>query len=268
MIFLSHNHLDKPIVEPIAIKLESIYGKEMIFYDSWSIQPGDGIIDKMNLGLLDTSFFFFFISANSLASPMVKLEWQNALYMTTRGKIRFIPVRIDGSMVPPILLQSLYIDFFNHGFDFGLKQITDIIAGNNTFVPTYRTFSNVAVVIKTESDNSIVICFFARYVIDPVPRFCIITDNTLSKISIENISDAVYYGSMDEDVSCNDGVKHNAIYVAAPRAIVPGFPFQIRITSTESKKLTVNGISRETYYGKMEILPIVSEQEYYAFIRR
>ncbi|MBQ9810740.1 MAG: hypothetical protein IJM52_06245, partial [Spirochaetales bacterium] len=68
--------------------------------------------------------------------------------------------------------------------------------------------------------------------------------------------------------SCNDGVKHHAIYVAAPRAIVPGFPFQIRITSTESKKLTVNGISRETYYGKMESLPIVSEQEYYAFIRR
>lgn len=268
MIFLSHNKLDKPIVEPIAIKLESIYGKEMIFYDLWSIQPGDGIIDKMNLGLVDTSFFFFFISANSLASPMVKLEWQNALYMAAKGKIRFIPVRIDGSMVPPILLQSLYIDFFNDGFDFGLKQITDVVAGNNTFVPTYRTFENVAAVIKTESNNSIVICFFARYVIDPVPRFCIITDNTLSTINVENISDAAYYGSMAEDVSCNDGAKHHAIYVAAPRPIVPGFPFQIRITSTDSKKLIVNGLSREKYYGEMESLPIVSEQEYYAFIKR
>ena len=31
MIFLSHNHLDKPIVEPIAVRLESIYGKNSIF---------------------------------------------------------------------------------------------------------------------------------------------------------------------------------------------------------------------------------------------
>ena len=48
MIFLSHNKNDKPIVEPIAIRLSSIYGADTVFYDSWSIQPGDGIIDKMN----------------------------------------------------------------------------------------------------------------------------------------------------------------------------------------------------------------------------
>ena len=46
-IFISHNYKDKPIIEPVAIKLGEIYGRENVFYDSWTIQPGDGIIDKM-----------------------------------------------------------------------------------------------------------------------------------------------------------------------------------------------------------------------------
>ena len=50
MIFLSHNYKDKPVVEQIALKLSAIYGQNNVFYDSWSIQPGQGIIDKMNEG--------------------------------------------------------------------------------------------------------------------------------------------------------------------------------------------------------------------------
>jgi hypothetical protein len=59
MIFISHNHKDKTIVEPIAIKISEIFGREKVFYDSWSMQPGDGIVDKMNEGLEKTKFFFF-----------------------------------------------------------------------------------------------------------------------------------------------------------------------------------------------------------------
>ncbi|NMB49512.1 MAG: TIR domain-containing protein [Bacteroidales bacterium] len=68
MIFHSHNFKDG-----------DIFGQENVFYDSWSIQPGDGIIDKMNDGLTQCKLFFFFVSNNSLNSEMVKLEWQNAL---------------------------------------------------------------------------------------------------------------------------------------------------------------------------------------------
>ena len=114
-IFLSHNCKDKPIVGQIAIRLKEIYGEESVFYDSWSIQPGEGIIDKMNEGLLKADFFFFFISKNSLASSMVKLEWQNALMMKTQDhKLKFIPVRLDESSVPAILKQTLYIDFYTN----------------------------------------------------------------------------------------------------------------------------------------------------------
>ena len=66
MIFLSHNYKDKPVIEQVALKLSDIYGQQNVFYDSWSIQPGDGIIDKMEEGLTNCKFFFFFVSVNSL----------------------------------------------------------------------------------------------------------------------------------------------------------------------------------------------------------
>ena len=59
MIFLSHNYKDKAIVEQVALRLRSIYGQDKVFYDSWSIQPGDGIIDKMEHGLTNCRYFFF-----------------------------------------------------------------------------------------------------------------------------------------------------------------------------------------------------------------
>lgn len=80
MIFLSHTLVNKNIVEPIAQKLAFVFGQNNIFYDSWSIQPGDGIIEKMSIALDQCKYFFFFVSKESLKSDMVKLEWQNALY--------------------------------------------------------------------------------------------------------------------------------------------------------------------------------------------
>ena len=85
MIFISHTSVDKPIVEPIALKIANVFGKDKVFYDSWSIQPGDGIIERMNDGLENCEFFFFFVSNNSLQSNMVALEWQNALLKKQKG---------------------------------------------------------------------------------------------------------------------------------------------------------------------------------------
>ncbi|PGH37359.1 MAG: TIR domain-containing protein, partial [Candidatus Nephrothrix sp. EaCA] len=61
-IFLSYTRADQPIVEPVALRLEDIFGQEQVFYDSWSIRPGDGIIDQINKGLEAPEFVFFFVS--------------------------------------------------------------------------------------------------------------------------------------------------------------------------------------------------------------
>ena len=126
MIFLSHNYNDKPVVEQIAIRLKELFGQDKVFYDAWSIQPGDGIIDRMNQGLGDCELFLFFVSKNSLQSKMVELEWQNAVIKASQGKTKIIPVKLDDCMMPPILMQSLYIDLYGQGLEVALRQVVDV----------------------------------------------------------------------------------------------------------------------------------------------
>ena len=102
-------------------------------YDSWSIQPGDGIIDKMEEGLTNCKFFFFFVSINSLQSDMVKMEWQNAIFKAAQNSIKFIPIRMDNCNMPFLLTQNLYIDLFANGLDVAIRQIVDVINGTNTY---------------------------------------------------------------------------------------------------------------------------------------
>ena len=83
MIFIRHTSADKPLIDPIALELAKVFGSENVFYDSWSIQPGDGIIDKIDEALKSCKFFFFFVSKRSLQSNMVNLN----------GKTLFISVQ-------------------------------------------------------------------------------------------------------------------------------------------------------------------------------
>ena len=118
MIFLSHNWKDKQVIEQFDQSLIKVFGRENVFYDSWNIQPGDGIIGKMEEGMQSCKYFLFFVSANSLSSPMIKLEWQNALMRTAKNDtIKFIPIRIDKSDVPALLTQTVWIDLYGQGLE-------------------------------------------------------------------------------------------------------------------------------------------------------
>jgi hypothetical protein len=164
--------MDKPVVEAVALKLANIFGQDQIFYDSWSIQPGQGIIDQMNIGLEAPDFVFFFVSAASLASGMVKLEWQNALYMASKGKTRVIPVRVDGSNMPALLMQSLYIDMHTIGLEAALAQIVSVTQGNVSFTPQHQGFSNLTYTKNLNSDGSLDIIVKAFDGTESKFRFC------------------------------------------------------------------------------------------------
>jgi toll-interleukin receptor len=145
------------LVQVIASRLSEIYGKEKIFYDEWSIQPGDGIIDEMNKGLNKCKFFFYFVSKKSVESKMVALEWQNALLKSMREDVKFIPVRIENCVVPPILTQTLYIDIVTYGIEVGIRQMIDVIEGNNTFKKSDSSFSNLYCLIDNISPQEMII---------------------------------------------------------------------------------------------------------------
>ncbi|MGR3662664.1 MAG: toll/interleukin-1 receptor domain-containing protein [Paracoccaceae bacterium] len=173
-VFISHTAADKPIVEPIALELLKIFGKEEVFYDAWAIKPGDGIIEKMNEGLDAPEFFFFFVSDKSKDSPMVKLEWQNALMQATKGQTRIIPIRVDGCDMPPILLQNLYIDLHSQGMEATVHQIANLVQGNDGFTSEHGKFSNLTCSITGDPTSELDIVISASHLLEVIPKilFC------------------------------------------------------------------------------------------------
>lgn len=254
MIFLSHTAKDKPIVEQVATKLAKTFGINNIFYDSWSIQPGDGIIDKMNEGLQSCSYFFFFISNNSLQSKMVSLEWQNALMKASKGDMKFIPVKIDNSIVPAILTQSLYIDLYNNGLEVALRQMIDVINKTNTYKPQFNEFYNLHAYLTQENNYSYIVDIKAEYYLEPTSIYCILIDNDLNNVKTTNLSDALIMSGQHENVEIN-GIKHNAITQSVSRSTTPEYPFSLKIETINKEDLNLVGVMHSANGKTYQLIP-------------
>lgn len=262
MIFISHNHRDKPIVENIAFRLANVFRSENVFYDSWSIQPGEGIIEKMNEGLSNCKYFFFFVSKNSLQSEMVKLEWQNALLKATNGQAKLIPVKIDDCMMPAVLLQTLYIDIFGKGPEVGLRQMIDIINGDNTFRQTEpQQFENVRAYVKKSGDG-IEIEIRAEYYLEPISRYTILVSNQEHELDFNVQSDSMIMSKFDTGIQLNNGDNYNAYFVKVERGTAPNFPFVVKVTPKEGVELKLFAVMRATSYEEYKMIPLINQTEY------
>lgn len=244
MIFISHTKKDKELVEPIARVLANIYGNDNVFYDSWSIQPGEDIIEKMNNGLEKCNYFFFFMSKNSLTSQMVKLEWQNILMKSSNNNnIKFIPVKIDETVPPIILLQKLYIDIYSYGIDVGLRQIIDVIKGGDISQPTLKKFENVEYTINMKLKNHIIINIFAKSYMEPISKFLILTDNA-EDLSATVTGETMIISGINKDVELTSGLITNGYLIGVTRALTPSFPIEIELKSSK-EIIDFKGILRQ-----------------------
>ncbi len=225
MIFLSHNYRDKDVVEQFAIPLLNAFGQQSVFYDSWSIQPGEGIIDRMNTGLKEASIFLFFVSKDSLSSKMVELEWQNALMAKTKRPLRFVPIRLDQSPLPEILTQTVFLDLYTNGIDTTLRQIFDIAKGENIFRPV-TSFSNL-VAKKSRAHNTVTVEVEATRFLHPNCRFLYFTTSDPDNVQFEIIPPQVMYTNQLRDVEYQSR-KYNIILVDKMQSLVTGFPFRVK----------------------------------------
>jgi hypothetical protein len=246
MIFLSHNFKDKPVVEQFAIPLRAAFGQDHVFYDSWSIQPGEGIIDRMNSGLTEASLFFFFVSQSSLASDMVKLEWQNALMKAAKGRLRFIPIRMDASPMPAILTQTVYLDLFSNGLAVTQRQVMDLAKGNNVFEQQFKGFSNVVGTYRT-SGQTLEVTLKAAHFLEPVCEFLFITKANQDDYQYEVLNETMFGWGFGVDQDFGDQ-KVNFIKLSKHSALVPGFPFRVKLTPNPGRQVTFDGV----YHRKSE----------------
>ncbi len=254
-IFLSHNHADKPVVEPVALRLREIFGQDHVFYDAWSIQPGDGIIDQMNRGLSAPEFVFFFVSAKSLASGMVKLEWQNALYAASKGKTRIIPVRVDGSLMPPLLMQTLYIDMHTVGLEAALAQIVSVTQGNASFTPQHAGFSNLTHTSSISPDGILDIVVRASHLLEPKPSFLLLLGNKEGDFTVKALGYGGYNGGFTPSINFN-GVAHNVQLIRPMGATLsPQHPIRLQLSPIGNTKIDFRGVMHEVAEDQWVIIP-------------
>lgn len=260
MIFLSHNYKDKEIVEPIAIRLSEVFGQEHVFYDSWSIQPGDSIIRNMNEGLNTCEYFFFFISKNSLSSKMVELEWQSAIIKAAKGDIKFIPVRLDGSMIPPILLQSCYINLYDNGIEIAIRQIVDVVSGKNIYTKQFEQYSNLIAYKYAENSKIIVECH-AKHYLEPISNYLFLIENNENELNFICKSSSISHSNFINNLKIGNIIS-NAKLITQDKPTVPDFPFVVEIHPiSDSVQIKLNYILHEYSNGKWNTIPLINSKK-------
>jgi hypothetical protein len=258
VIFLSHTHADKPLVDQIARQLAAAFGQDQIFYDSWSIQPGEGIIERMNVGLTDCKVFFFFVSKKSLQSEMVKLEWQNALLKATKGQTRIVPVRLDDVLMPAVLLQTLYIDVFGQGLETAIRQMVDVATGRNTYTSApQQTFENVRAYV-TQTPSKITVEFRAEAYLEPQSRYLVLVDNPQDDLTFGAVGEDSFFSAFQPQMQLSTGATVNAILVARDRATSPGFPFIAEVTTLSGKPVLFRGAMRIATRDQFKAIPAIA----------
>ena len=256
MIFLSHTHKDKDIVDEIANKLKQVFGEEQIFYDSWSIQPGDHIIDKINNRLSSCKYFFFFVSKTSLQSEMVKLEWQNALYKSTKNKneLKIIPVRVDDCIMPAVLIQTLYIDIYRQGLEPAIRQMIDAASNKNNYVAS-NGFQNIRAYVN-QDEQLTTVELRAEVYMEPHSKYLILVDEQQDELEFKAIGESQYENGFFKDLVLENGLKSNAISIGRPSATSPKFPFIVEI-KTLKETLNLKGVMRAVSRDSFETIPMI-----------
>lgn len=268
MIFISHQHYDKEIVSPIAYALEQHFGKENIFYDDWSIKPGENIIERMNEGLEKARYFFFFITANSLKSKMVSLEWTSALKARSEN-IQFIPIRAENVDVPLIISALSYLDMSTNGIDVTLQQMREIINPDLAqYAKNVPTFNNVSGYVYQENYDSFQYIIRAKRFFEP--SGFLVACTKLSDKQATFIANANIYGTGYHPNSMRVlGEVMNTFVIDFSGGLKAGFNVELTfkiLSDTDEHGVKMNSKvylfhkKSEHFFQSIELTPVLSKE--------
>ena len=257
-VFISYNHNDARLVDVITQRLELEFGRNNIFYDAWSIQPGDSIIGKMNEGLESFTTFFFFISPSSLNSKMVSLEWQTALNRAVNNNLKFVAVRIADCAPPAILSDKQYIDLYGEGLDSAVEKMKCVVRSESTYKPL-EPLENIKATAKMKNENTVSFTVEACTYAEPNPVFAFACSNPYNEFSVcFNISEGYTLSGSDE-ITTSDKTVLNARTVQLQRVLKPGFPFvfEVSLVNTERLENVVIYLLKDATKKEYRAIPLV-----------
>jgi len=186
----------------------------------------------------------------------IPLEWQNAVMKAARGDVRLVPIKLDDCLMPPILLQSLYIDLFGQGLEVALRQIVDIYSGKNTFAPGPQAFSNLRAYVYPRGDVTVIECHAEHY-LEPISHFLYLVRNEEGELTFNFKSGNMCNMGFNKNITLTNGKVVNAQLISIERGTIPGFPFVVEITPRQGVQLQLEGVLHEKKANEWAPVPVV-----------
>ena len=154
--FLSHSSLDKDrFAVGFAERLRAA-GID-VWLDDWELRPGDSLMDRIfDQGLGQADVFVIVLSVNSIESPWVREELNNAAVRRIEGHCRVVPVVLDGIEVPEVLRDTVYqpvADCSSYDDEFG--RIVDGILNRTAGPPPVGKLPTYALQNHLPGDNGL-----------------------------------------------------------------------------------------------------------------
>lgn len=125
-VFISYSHKNKDFVDKLAANL--VKHKTHVWVDSWELNVGDSIIDKVQEALQESSALIIVISNDSMESEWCKKELSSGFLRELEEKrVVVLPLLLENCEMPIFLRGKMYADFRSN-FDEGLKKTLEAIA--------------------------------------------------------------------------------------------------------------------------------------------
>jgi hypothetical protein len=125
-IFISYSHQNKEFADKLAANL--VKHKAHVWIDSWELNVGDSIINKVQDAIQESSALIVILSKASIESEWCKKELTSGLLRELEEKkVVVLPLLLEDCEIPIFLRDKMYADFRNN-FDEGLNKTLEAIA--------------------------------------------------------------------------------------------------------------------------------------------
>ncbi|MEW8232772.1 MAG: toll/interleukin-1 receptor domain-containing protein [Candidatus Thiodiazotropha endolucinida] len=127
VVFLSHSSKDKPFIRQLATDLKK--NGVGVWLDEQNIAVGDSIVERVGQGLAESDYFILAMSNNSMNSPWVTKELNQALVSEIEQRdVKILPLKLSDCEIPALIKDKKYADFSSQ-YQSGLNSLLAAIKG-------------------------------------------------------------------------------------------------------------------------------------------
>jgi len=163
--------------------------------------------------------------------------------------------------MPTIFLQTLYVDLFGTGEEYGLRQMVDIINKQKTLNPVEQTYENVRGynLISKSANGELHLEIRAETYVEPISKYIVLLQHNEDEIDGKCTNNALFRQTFVKDIEVGENYRSNGIFFDIVRATTPGFPIKFLIKTKNATPVRFNGIMKAHGENMIRHIPMVDE---------